>query len=251
MEARLAALAVAALERPARLVPVVALGRPDLRHEVHAVDAGPAPRFGAQGVEVEDAVRRVGDDGVRHAGFADHRGQRAGVDSRQTDDAARLQPGVEPAMSAEVGRFAEIGPEDRADRGRRGRRVDHLDVLAIHADDPYMGEREGDDLGRVGRIRQDFLVAGHRRVEADLADRRAGRPDAEALDHVAAREHQNAGRHPRLPTAAGPSSGSTGMGRDVALAMRLCLSAPYRRVKQGADNVSRRSWLTLSRCATS
>ncbi len=145
-------------------------------------------------VEVEGAVRRVGDDGVRHAGFADQRGQRAGVDPGETDDAARLQPGVEPAVSAEVGRRAEVGPEDRADRGRGRSRIDDLDVLAIDADDPDMREREGDDLGRIGRIRQDLLVAGHRRVEADLADGRAGRPDAEALDHVAVREHQNAGR---------------------------------------------------------
>ena len=64
----------------------------------------------------------------------------------------------------------------------RGGGVDDLDVLVVDADDPDMGEGEGDDLGGVGGVGEDFLVARHRRVEADLADRRAGRADAEALD---------------------------------------------------------------------
>ena len=112
METRRAPPAVAALQRPARFVPVVALGRADLGNEVHAVDAGPAPRLGAQGVEVEGAVGRVGDDGVRHAGLANEGGQRAGVDPGHADHAARLQPGVEPPLSAEIGRVC---------RDRRGR----------------------------------------------------------------------------------------------------------------------------------
>ena len=77
--------------------------------------------------------------------------------------------------------------------------VDDLDVLVVDPDDPDMGEGEGDDLGGVGRVGQDLLIAGHRGVEADLADRRAGRADAEALDHVAVGEHEHARRDARPP----------------------------------------------------
>ncbi len=103
-------------------------------------------------------------------------------------------------MSAEVRWARDVGPHDGADRGGRGGRVDDLDVLVIDADDPYMREGEGDDLGGVGRIRQDFLVACHRRVEANLADRGANRADAEALDHRPVGENDHAGRDARTPT---------------------------------------------------
>jgi len=94
----------------------------------------------------------------------------------------------------------------------------------LTADDPDVGEGEGDDLGGVGRIGQDFLVAGHCCVEADLADRRAGRADpkpsitapfASTITPVAMR-----GSH--------PEDGSSVAGARsvrVALDMRLCLSA--------------------------
>ena len=75
----------------------------------------------------------------------------------------------------------------------------------------------------VGRVGQDLLVAGHRRVEADLADRRAGRADAEALDDVAAREHQNAGRPARPPAATSPRRVRRRMERCVAFAMGAVL----------------------------
>jgi hypothetical protein len=45
-----------------------------------------------------------------------------------------------------------------------------LDVLVVGADIADMREGEGDDLPGIGRVGQDFLIAGHRGVEADLAD---------------------------------------------------------------------------------
>ena len=93
----------------------------------------------------------------------------------------------------------DVGAHDGADRGGRRGGVDDLDVLVVDADDSDMREGEGDDLGGVGRVGEDFLVAGHRRVEADLADRRAGRADPEALDHRAIGEHDHAGRDARAP----------------------------------------------------
>ena len=199
VEARLAPPAVASLERPAGLVPLVALGRADGRDEVHPVDARPARRLGAKAVEVEDAVGRMGDDGVGHAGLADQGRQRARVDAGEADHAARLEPGVEPPLGPEIRGFGEVGAHDRADRRRGGGGIDHLDVLVVDADDPDMGEGEGHDLGGVGRIGEDLLVAGHRGVEADFADRRADGADAVALDHVAVGERQHAGDDARTP----------------------------------------------------
>ena len=149
--------------------------------------------FGDERVEVEGAVGGMGDDGVRHAAFADERGQRAGVDAGKADDAAGFEPGVEPPAGPEVRRLGEAGAKDRADRSGGGGRIDDFDVLVVDADDADMRESEGDDLGGVGGVGQDLLVAGHGGIEADFADRRAGRPDAEAFDGFAACEREHAG----------------------------------------------------------
>ena len=71
-----------------------------------------------------------------------------------------------------------------------------LDVLGVDADvaDVRIGER--DDLPGVRRIGEDLLVAGHRGVEHDLADRRAGGADRAAAKHRAVGERER-GRHVR------------------------------------------------------
>ena len=51
--------------------------------------------------------------------------------------------------------------------------IGRLDVLLVGSDHADMREGEGDDLPGVGGVGEDFLIAGHRRVEADLADRLA------------------------------------------------------------------------------
>ena len=68
-----------------------------------------------------------------------------------------------------------------------------LDVLLVGADIADVREREGDDLAGIGGIGEDLLVAGHRGVEAHLADRVAGRAEAEAFEHGAVGEHQEGG----------------------------------------------------------
>ena len=72
-------------------------------------------------------------------------------------------------VGAIVGRLGNRGPQDEPAR-RRGR---GLDVLAVGADIADMGKGEGDDLTGIGGVGQDFLIAGDRGVEADLADGRA------------------------------------------------------------------------------
>ena len=108
----------------------------------------------------------------------------------EPDDAARAQPLVEMAGGAEVRRLGDVGAQDDAARARRRRHVDGLDVFVVGADVADMREGEGDDLPGIGRIGQDFLIAGHRGVEADLADRVAGGAEAETLQHGAVRQHQ-------------------------------------------------------------
>ena len=79
-----------------------------------------------------------------------------------------------------------------------------LDVLVIGADIADMREGEGDDLPGIGRVGQDLLIAGHRGVEADFADRDAGSARALALDHGAVGENEKRGRRldaPRERTA--------------------------------------------------
>ena len=51
------------------------------------------------------------------------------------------------------------------------RRIHGLDVLVVDADIADMGKGEGDDLPGIGRIGEDFLIAGHRGIEADFAHR--------------------------------------------------------------------------------
>ena len=57
-----------------------------------------------------------------------------------------------------------------------------------------MREGEGDELPGIGGIGEDFLIAGHRGVEADLADRVALGAKAEAFEHGAVGEHEERGR---------------------------------------------------------
>ena len=138
--------------------------------------------------------RIVDDHRVRHALLADEAGQRARVDAGDADDAARLQPGVEVARGAVVRRLGDVGLDDAAAHAGGRRHVDRLDVLVVDADVADVREGEGDDLPGVGGVGQDLLIAGHRRVEADLADGLAGRADAVTLDRGAVGEHEERGR---------------------------------------------------------
>ena len=163
--------AVALAPFPRRLVPGEALARGHHRHQVHADQARPLARFLLERIEIELAVSRMRDHGVRHALGADQAGERAGVDAGEPDDAARLEPLVEVPRRPVVRGVGDVGAQDDAARARRRRHVDGLDVLLVGADIADVGKREGDDLPGIGGIGQDLLVSGHGGVEADFADR--------------------------------------------------------------------------------
>ncbi len=110
------------------------------------------------------------DHRVRHAALADARGERPGIEAGKPDDAAAFQPGIELARGAVVRRRRDRRMQHDAARAGRRREIDGLDVLLVGADIADMRKGEGDDLPGIGRIGENLLIAGHRGVEADLAD---------------------------------------------------------------------------------
>ncbi len=194
MHGRFGLFAKAFVPHPGRLAPDRGLARGDFLGEVEPDQARPCGGALLQIVEVEDAIGGMRDDGVGHALFADQRGERAGVDARQGNDAALLQPLVETTGGAVVGRVGDIGLEHGADGAGPRSRVEVLDVLAIGADIADMREGEGDDLAGIGRIGEDFLVAGECRVEADFGDGGASGAEAATFDDGAVSQHQQGGR---------------------------------------------------------
>ncbi len=129
------------------------------------------------------------DHGVGHALFADQRGQRAGVDAGQADDAAGFQPVIERAGRAVIRRRGDVGAQNDAAGARAGRHIEALDVLVIGADIADMREGEGDDLAGIGRVGEDLLITGHGGIEAHFAGGGAGGPEAEAFQNGAVGQH--------------------------------------------------------------
>ena len=136
----------------------------------------------------------MGDHRIRHALGADQRGQRAGIDAGEADDAAGAQPLVEMFCGAVVRGISDGGAQDHAARARRGRHVHRLDVFIVGADIADMREGEGDQLPGIGGIGEDLLITGHRGVEADLADGVAFRAEAKTLQHGTIGKHEERGR---------------------------------------------------------
>ncbi len=155
----------------------------------------------------------MGDDAVRHALLADHPGERPGVDPGQADHAAALHPTVQVAVGPPVGRRRRHVTEDRAPGRGLGRAGHLLQVFQVGPHIAHMGEGEGDDLGHVGGVGEDLLVAGHGGVETHLAHRRSHRPHADPLQHGPVRQDQHT-RHPRQQLAHDRGLRWWGRGRD-------------------------------------
>ncbi len=135
----------------------------------------------------------MGDDAVGHALFADRLGQRPGVQAAQADDAAALEPAVEVGIGPPVGRIGGNVAEDGAAGGRLAGAGDLFDVVGIGPDIADVGKGEGHDLGHVGGVGEDLLVAAHGGVEADLAHRIALGADADPLQDRAIGQGQDSG----------------------------------------------------------
>ena len=197
--ARFGLPAVALAPRPAGLVPAIGLGAGDVLRQVHAFQPRPGAGVVDQVADREIAAGFVAQHGVGRAAVAQPPGQPPCVDAGDRRQAVALQPGVEMLGAAVVGRVGDVGAEHAAQR-RRGRR---LDILGVGADVADMREGEGDDLGGVGRIGEDFLVAGERRVETQLAQHRPGRAGAAAPEYACRRP--GTGRPSPTPVESGPA----------------------------------------------
>ncbi len=161
VKARRVLAAVATAQAPFGLAPLVALLDRDDLGQVHAGQAGEAARqrdrlVGA-GADGDGAV--LGPLGAQDAG------QLAGVDAGDGHDALLLQ-----AVRQRLGR-AEVRGQQRQVLDHQAGRVHarRFAVFAVDAGVADVGIGQGDDLARVAGVGQDFLVAGHGRVEDDFS----------------------------------------------------------------------------------
>ena len=174
---------------PPHLVPAVALGAGDVFGEIEAFEARKAPRGGDQRLDVEIALGVMRERHVGGALLPDRPGQPPGVDPADADPAAPFEPAHERLGGAPVRRLGRVPLHDQP----VGDRITRLVVLGIDADIPDMREGEGHDLARVGGVGHDLLVACHRRVEAKLGDRLAGRAKAMTVEDRPVRQNQTRG----------------------------------------------------------
>ena len=203
VEFRMLLAAEALIPFPRRLLPGEALAGCDHRHQVHADQARPCRGFLLQRGEIERAVRRVRDHGIGHALLADQRGERAGIDAGEPDNAARAQPVVQIAGGAVVRGRRDGAVQDHPARARRRRHIDGLDVFLVGADIADMREGEGDDLPGIGGVGENLLIAGHGGVEADLAHRVSAGAQPEAFQDGPVGQHQKRGRLGFIPRSPG------------------------------------------------
>ena len=130
-------------------------------------------------------------------------------------------------VDAIVGRLGDRRPEHAAAHAA-GRQAPQLHVFGIGADIADMREGEGDDLPGIRRVGQDLLIAGHRGIEADLADGDAGGARALALDHRAVGQNEKRGR--RLDRPIGRRARHCGLfGQRFTCVVHLLLEARVRR----------------------
>ena len=221
---RLAGVPVA--EGPRRLVPGKRLAAGHLPGQVHALEPRPGGGPGAEGVDVDVAVLGVDDGALGGAAVANAARQPARIHPGDGDQSEGLEPGVQVAARAPVGRVRDGGAQHAAAHRRGG----GFDVLGVGAHVADVGEGKGDDLAGIGRIGEDFLVPGDGGVEADLAHRRAHGPGAAPPEHRSVVQHQRGVGSVRTgaPRCRHGGGGWIGHGRRI---LRLQVGAPRRPVR--------------------
>ena len=168
-QGRLGFLAIALVPGPRRLAPFVGLARGDLLGEVEAFQAGKALRLLEQRIAI--AASPPPALAITPCGMPFSRIRLVSARVSMPATAGMLcvfSQRSSAGQAAIIGGMLGIGAHDQAAHRRR----EGLDVFVIGADDADMGKGEGDDLPGIGGIGEDLLIAGHRGVEADLADRR-------------------------------------------------------------------------------
>ena len=75
------------------------------------------------------------------------------------------EPGIQMLCCAPVGRLCNISTEYAAFHGG----FEGFNILFVGPDVSNMGESKGNNLSRIRRIGQNFLITSQRRVETHLA----------------------------------------------------------------------------------
>ena len=149
-------LAVAFAQFPRGGVPGIRLLAGHVLGQVHAFQPGKGLGLFNQGRNVQGAVCFIGNDAVRRAAVADQAGQTPRIHTGHGRQVMGFQPGIQMLGRAPIGRIGDIDPHHRTPRRRR----DGFHIFRVGAHVADMGEGEGDDLAGVGRIGDDFLIAG-------------------------------------------------------------------------------------------
>ena len=155
------------------LVPVVGGVGGHLRHEVGVVVA----REAAQPFEGVLGGRAHRDCPHHHPARADAASDGAGVDVGDASHPLRSQELVEGGGAQGMAGPGAVLPHDEP----RHLHLARLEVALVDAVVADQRVRRHDDLPGVRRVGQHLLVAGHRRVEYDLAERVGRRAKGEAL----------------------------------------------------------------------
>ena len=170
--------------------PIVALGA---RHGLGEIESRHRRRrFGARNgirlIRFREARTRH-DAAVLCALLAQDSRQLARVDVGDADDVARREELPEILRAPPTrGQRRQV-----ANHESRGKDAPRFRIFGIDADVADMGIGQRDDLTGVGRIGKDFLVAGHRGVENDLADRATVRADRSSTKHRSVGQRQQRG----------------------------------------------------------
>ena len=119
--------------------------------------------------------------------FTQHAGQRTRVDACDGDDMVRFQIIRQTLLGAEIAHNRWQILDDQPGG------VDFicLDVFRVHTDIADVRISQSDHLAGIGRIGQNFLIAGHRGIEHHLSDCVAVRADGVALKHRAIGQRQD------------------------------------------------------------
>ncbi len=179
------AITVAQLPRAA--APRIRLGA---RHDAREIK----PRHRRRGLRARDRVgdlgladrRRRVEAAVLRATLAEDPRESPGVEIGDANDPVGHEIRREVPLRAEVGH----GARQIADHEARREQAPRFDVVGIHADVADVRIRERDDLARIRRVGQDLLVARHRGVEYDLADRVPRSADRGAAEYRAVGERE-------------------------------------------------------------
>jgi hypothetical protein len=142
---------------------------------------GESACLGHGGIGIEVFAGRIGRYEATGLGalFAQDAGQLARVDVGEAEHVRGPQVGIERMFAAKIrGQQRQVADHQTGRMDERG-----FAILAVDTVVADMGVGQGDDLPGVGRIGQDFLVAGHRGVENHFADAAAGGANAFASKH--------------------------------------------------------------------